>query len=171
MTIASLTAAILADRDRPSTQHNIIPCFVCGHTFVYRGRRDDASGTDRSLNGRFCSIRCQDWFDAGSSALPSADIDYSMKRGSSGFYIDCAHCRMEFESLGLQCSSIECERSLRERQDNLTVMAEAGIEPKAKRQCLQCGTVIPHWRKGRRVSKSVRFCSEKCSKRVRRAAA
>ena len=33
------------------------------------------------------------------------------------------------------------------------------------------GTVIPQWRKGRRVSKAVRFCSEKCSKRARRAAA
>jgi hypothetical protein len=34
-----LASAILADRDRPSTQHNILPCFACGHTFVYRGRR------------------------------------------------------------------------------------------------------------------------------------
>src|SRR5215471_17527312 len=58
MTVKALTAALLADRDRPgSPTHNIVPCFVCGYTFVYRGRRDD-------LNGRFCSLRCRDWYDA-----------------------------------------------------------------------------------------------------------
>jgi hypothetical protein len=36
-------------------------------------------------------------------------------------------------------------------------MAEAGIEAKAKRQCEGCKAVIPAWRKGRKVSKSVRF--------------
>jgi len=168
-TTERLTAAILADRARPTTQHNIVPCFVCGHTFVYKGRRGD-------LNGRFCSMRCQDWYDAGNEPI-GEEIVYRcrdgrpMKRGPKGFYIDCANCRKEFESLGLRCCSIECERSYRERQDNLAVMAQAGIEPKAKRQCEQCKAVIPAWRKGRQVSKSVRFCSEKCSKRARRAAA
>jgi len=56
-----LTAALLADREQHATiqsRHNIIPCFSCGTTFVYRGRQAD-------LNGRFCSMRCQDWFDDG----------------------------------------------------------------------------------------------------------
>src|SRR5262249_8566114 len=56
-----LTAALLADCERYATKqsrHNIIPCFSCGSTFVYRGRQAD-------LNGRFCSMRCQDWFDDG----------------------------------------------------------------------------------------------------------
>ena len=56
-----LTAALLADREHHATKqsrHNIIPCFSCGTTFVYRGRQAD-------LNGRFCSMRCQDWFDDG----------------------------------------------------------------------------------------------------------
>jgi hypothetical protein len=169
MSVTALAAALLADRNRPTTQHNIVPCFVCGHTFVYRGRRGE-------LNGRFCSLRCQDWYDAGNEPI-GEEIVYRwrdstpMRNGTKGFYINCAHCRKEFESLGLRCCSNDCERSLKERQDNLTVMAEAGIEPKAKRQCDQCGTVIPQWRKGRRVSKAVRFCSEKCSKRARRAAA
>jgi len=79
---------------------------------------------------------------------------------------DCAHCRKEFESVGPECCSTDCERFFRERQNNLAVMAKAGIEPKARRQCEQCKAVIPTWRKGRRVSKSVRFCSEKCSKRA-----
>src|SRR5215472_1400852 len=56
-----LTAALLADREQHATKqsrHNIISCFSCGTTFVYRGRQAD-------LNGRFCSMRCQDWFDDG----------------------------------------------------------------------------------------------------------
>jgi hypothetical protein len=52
-----LAADLLADRERDTaSRHNIVPCFSCGHTFVYRGRRDD-------LNGHFCSLRCQAWFD------------------------------------------------------------------------------------------------------------
>ena len=164
-----LAEAILADRARPTTSHNIAPCFVCGHTFVYRGRRGD-------LNGRFCSMRCQNWYDAGNEPIGEETIycwrdGKPMKKGAKGLYIDCAHCRKEFENFGLRCCSTDCERSLRERQDNLSIMAEAGIDPKARRQCERCKAVIPTWRKGRKVSKSVRFCSEKCSKRARRAAA
>jgi hypothetical protein len=54
-----LAALLLSDRDRPpSPRHNIVPCFSCGYTFVYRGRNGD-------LNGRFCSLRCREWFDQG----------------------------------------------------------------------------------------------------------
>ena len=93
-----------------------------------------------------------------------------MRMGPKGFYIDCANCRKEFESLGLRCCSVDCERGYRERQDNLAVMAEAGIEPAPKRQCLLCGTVIPQWRKGRKVSSKTRFCSSKCSVRAKKVA-
>jgi hypothetical protein len=72
-----LAAQLLADRERAtSSRHNIIACFSCGHTFVYRGRRGAASvwigsdedghpSPDTSLSGRFCSLRCQDWHDEG----------------------------------------------------------------------------------------------------------
>ena len=43
-----LAAALLADRERPTIHHNIIPCFVCAYKFVYRGRQGE-------LNGRLCS--------------------------------------------------------------------------------------------------------------------
>jgi hypothetical protein len=164
-----LASALLADRNRQTTQHNIIGCFVCGYRFVYKGRWGE-------LNGNFCSIRCQDWYDAGNEPV-SDEIVYCwregrpMRAGSKGCYIDCANCRKEFESLGLRCCSTECDQGHRERESNLAVMAEAGIEPKARRQCEQCKAVIPTWRKGRKISKSVRFCSEKCSKRAKRAAA
>jgi hypothetical protein len=38
----------------------------CGHTFMYRGRRGD-------LNGRFCSMRCQAWHDAGNQPIGRSD--------------------------------------------------------------------------------------------------
>src|SRR5262249_9980915 len=53
-----LAAALLADRERPTIHHKIIPCLVCAYKFVYRGKQGE-------LNGRFCSMRCQDWYGAG----------------------------------------------------------------------------------------------------------
>ena len=169
-TTERLTAAILADRARPTTQHNIVPCFVCGYTFVYKGRRGD-------LNGRFCSMRCQDWYDAGNAPITDQRIVYRyrdgrpMKSGSKGFYIACAHCREEFESLGLRCCSAECERAHREREENLVIMAQAGIEPTAKRKCEGpgCNAIISKWHKGRKVSRNKRFCSPRCQQRTVRA--
>ena len=73
--------------------------------------------------------------------------------------------------LGPACCSIECERSYTERERNLAVMAEAGIEPAAKRLCPTCGAVIPKWKNGRRVSARVTFCSPKCRIQAHRAAA
>ena len=170
MSVAVIAAAILADRERtPTTRHNIVPCFVCGHTYIYRGRKGD-------LNGRFCSMRCQSWYDAGGGPV-SDEIVYRwrngkpMKKGSQGFYVDCARCHKEFECKGLRCCSAECERALRQRQDNLALMAEAGIAVQPKRQCTQCGAHIPRWRRGRQVSSSTRFCSPRCAQRARRAAA
>jgi hypothetical protein len=55
-----LAANLLADRQRQleRPKHNIVPCWSCGHTFVYRGRQGE-------LNGNFCSLRCQAWYDDG----------------------------------------------------------------------------------------------------------
>ena len=159
-TTERLAAAILADHARPTAQHNIVPCFVCSHTFVYKGRRGDR-------NGRCCSMRCQDWCDAGNPVAVTDSINYGMKRGSKGFYIDCAHCRKEFESLGLRCCTTECERAHREREENLVIMAQAGIEPTAKRKCEGpgCNAIISKWHKGRKVGRNKRFCSPKCQQR------
>jgi hypothetical protein len=71
-----LAANLLADRQRERPKHNIIGCWSCGQTFVYRGRQGAASvwigsdddghaSPDTSLNGNFCSQRCQDWHDDG----------------------------------------------------------------------------------------------------------
>jgi hypothetical protein len=74
--VENLAAAILADRQRERPKHNIVPCWSCGTTYVYRGRQGAASiwtgsdedghpSPDTSLNGNFCSMRCQEWFNAG----------------------------------------------------------------------------------------------------------
>src|SRR5262245_29659558 len=69
------------------------------------------------------------------------------------------------------CSS-ECERRFCERAENMALMAEVGMEPKAKRKCSapDCDNPIPKWRNGRRVSKRARFCdhhSRHCRKNGR----
>ena len=51
-----LAAALLADRKPVATGHNIVACRVCGRTYVYKGRRG-------KLNGNFCSLYCQAWYD------------------------------------------------------------------------------------------------------------
>lgn len=64
---ARLANALLADRagrDTATSRHNIVACFTCGFTFVYKGHTGD-------LNGRFCSMRCQDWYDAGNPPIGS----------------------------------------------------------------------------------------------------
>jgi hypothetical protein len=187
-----LTEALLADRNRVDTDRgDVVACRVCSYSFRNKGRRGE-------LNGNFCSMRCQDWYDAGNPA-PSNPLNYavplrdyvviagppSLKIGSSsyggigiemrstsgGFTIRCASCRREFESKGLRCCSTECERSYRERQENLAVMAEVGIEPAFKRRCAnpECRARIPTWRKRRKVSSLTRFCSPKCARKARTA--
>ena len=78
-----LAKALLADnavRAAREIHHNIIACFSCGHTFVYRGRQGAAStwigsdedghaSPDTSMSGRFCSMRCQQWFDDGNPSF------------------------------------------------------------------------------------------------------
>jgi predicted nucleic acid-binding Zn ribbon protein len=154
----------------------LIDCFSCGRSLVYRGTR-------------FCSARCREWFDAGNP--PYEPLDTSKLYGATwrhvagpsagylprpmrmagkltergrGFYIDCAGCGKEFESRGLRCCSPECERALVARQKNLADMLDV---PTEKRKCETCGANIPRWRNGRKVSKTTRFCSDKCSARAR----
>jgi len=116
-------------------------------------------------------MRCQGAFDAGFTPAADPPADTLMKRTADGFKIACAGCQKEFESTGPRCCSDACERRYRERQANIALMAEAGIEPTKKRRCAApgCSSTIPKWRKGRAVSKSARFCSPACQKRAKRA--
>ena len=83
--IKCLTEALLADGQREPSTHNIVACCVCGHTFVYRGRQGE-------LNGNFCSMPCQLWYDAGNAPV-AAEIfqrrcnGKPMPRTTNGFKI------------------------------------------------------------------------------------
>jgi hypothetical protein len=165
-----MTRLLLADRHRAETDHNVVACFSCGRTYLYKGRQGE-------LNGRFCSMRCQGWFDAGNPSYEQQrerKIIYRwrdgrpMKMGAHGFLIDCAGCGKQFDSKGLRCCSPDCEHRYRERADNLATMAEVGMEPATKHLCASCSSAIPKWRNGRKVSSATRFCSSKCQKRARK---
>ena len=169
MTVAARYAAqIEADRQahiaRP--KYEAPTCFSCGRGFAYKGPQGDDSG-------RFCSARCREWYDAGNPAYEPLDTDrfYSLPKGPTGFYINCAGCQKRFDSRGLRCCSPECERTYRQRGDNAAVMAEVGMTAATKKRPCQapgCTHTIPLWRKGRKVSKATRFCSDKCSAKARR---
>jgi hypothetical protein len=92
-----------------------------------------------------------------------------MKKTGDGCLIACAACCKQFNRSGLRCCSDDCERRYCERQRNLKIMAEVGIEAAAKKVCADpgCSAVIPKWRKGRKVSSSTRFCSPKCARKAR----
>jgi hypothetical protein len=154
--------------------NNTVQCFSCGYGMTYR-------------RSRFCSDRCREWFDVNNPGLAQEWLERKraawrviagppgtvgteyynpgLRSTKAGCLIDCAHCGQEFDSKGLRCCSRDCEQSYRERQHNLAVMAEVGVEPTAKRQCQTCGARIPKWRKGRKVSSATRFCSRKCARR------
>lgn len=165
-----LAKALLADQARVREAEVVPACFVCGVRRTLRFRR-------------FCSERCRDAYDGG---YPGHEQDWlrpamapiyrdsaghRMWSTATGFLIRCAGCQKEFDSKGLKYCSPDCGRRDRERQGNLAVMAEVGVEPKAKRLCQApgCGATIPQWTKGKRTRSSQRFCSSKCASRVRAA--
>jgi hypothetical protein len=85
-------------------------CVACGWSYTPKAEGDDST--------RFCSARCREAYDAG---FPPHDPRYHTKGnqrwyalplGREGFKIDCAGCGKRFDSLGLRCCSIECERGL-----------------------------------------------------------
>jgi hypothetical protein len=162
-----LAEAIARDILKPAAKpQQSRDCFACGRSFTYRGPCGDDSG-------RFCSSRCRIGFEAG---LPPYDPDYASKTnprwyslpiGPTGFRIDCAHCRQWFNSRGLRCCSLDCERDLHRKQELEDELANDPFRA-VKRRCAGCGGNIPNWRNGRRVSKATRFCSDRCRKKTGR---
>jgi hypothetical protein len=143
--------------ERPAAK--VFPnCFCCGVTY--------SKG-----DGRFCSTRCRDAYDAGFPAYRPTVVKYSLPIRGAGFEIICAGCRQPFSSKGLRCCSQACERKHREREEIAAVMAEAGLEPSERRKCEDCGGNIPRWtgvgKARREVRKDARFCSSRCSQKSR----
>src|SRR5262249_12003231 len=154
MTTAAIKESIRRDRkrERPNSTQ-ICECFACGRGMVYRVPRGDESG-------RFCTPACRSFYDLGFApavgdptaiyerhhrVVAGGDPGYMpqlMRIARHGFVIDCAGCQQQFEGRGLRCCSVECERRCRERSDNVTVLAEIGVDAPAKRRCEACGAAI-----------------------------
>jgi hypothetical protein len=156
----ALAREMLAERKAPTL--DLLHCFACGRRFIYRGPKGDESG-------RFCSTRCREAFDQG---LPAYDPDYASKSnqrwyhlplGPTGFLIARVGCGQQFDSKGLRACSPACEDAYRRRLE----LAKDPFRP-IKRKCAKCDKDIPNWRKGRRVSRATRFCSDRCSAEARR---
>jgi hypothetical protein len=102
----------------------------------------------------------------------SQQLSRGINRGRSrtGWLIDCFGCGKEFDSAGLRCCSVECERRYLKRGENDELMAEVGMERPTKRKCEApgCGKDIPNWTNGRRTSVTKRFCSPKCRQRAQK---
>jgi hypothetical protein len=150
---AEIARDILNRNARPT--HQSSTCFACGRPYT-KG------------DGRFCHPRCRAGFDLGLPPFEPLDLDkfYSLPKAATGFHINCACCRSRFDSRGWRCCSIECQRDLRRKQE---LDAELANDPfrVIKRKCLGCGGDIPNWRRGRRISKTTRFCSRRCARKHR----
>lgn len=175
---------MIADRERDQTEtQNIAQYFMCNHGMVYRGKRfcSDCCRDYYDDGNAGCA---QTWLQANPgfgitgwtvvAGPPGVDVGSDpyatfrpsdRRQGSKGVVIDCAACAKPFDSTGLRCCSTTCERRYREREENLKLIAEAGIELAAKRKCAECGDPIPTWRNGRRVSRATRYCSARCQQR------
>jgi hypothetical protein len=155
----------------PSTRSSSVECFLCGRSYTYKVPSGDDSG-------RFCSEKHRKDYDTGyrrpepvdpfkptswrvmAGSSPGYLPSTPMQRGQEGWYITCPGCGREFESNGQRCCGADCEERLCEHAENMALMAEVGMEPKAKRKCSVpgCDNPIPKWRNGRRVSQRARFC-------------
>jgi hypothetical protein len=185
--VKRLTEALLADRHRGETERtDITKCFMCGFGMLYRGS-SFCSDRCRDFYDAGEPGHEQNWLHGPKTeSLPLTNLKViagppSIEIGSfyhhlgdlpatptkctvAGYMVRCTGCGKKFESRGLRCCSGDCWRRYKQRQENLALMAEAGIEPLPKKLCATCGGKIPTWRNGRRVSKATRFCSPKCAR-------
>ena len=155
--VEALTNAIMQDRQRDRPREVAPLCFGCGRAYT-PGAIGDV--------GRFCSLRCRDAFDSGFPAYapPRSYRELVAGQGPLGMLINCSGCGKKFDSCGLRYCSIECRRASRRKQE---LDAELAGQPfrAVKRRCGHCGGAISNWRKGRRVSSAVKFCSPRCQRK------
>jgi hypothetical protein len=166
----TIAAALFAEATAPAeskASRGIVECLTCRSTFVYR------KPDDLERNGRFCSQRCRDGFDACiTNKLPAiAYFDCHARRMAMrgpGFVVKCPGCDGEFISAGLRCCSPACERSYRDRQEAKAVAARLGHKARPTRTCEGCGKRIPRYTAtGKATRSDVRTCSAKCLRAVR----
>lgn len=169
---AAIRAAIIDDRTKTSPPRvSVGPCFTCGRSCV-------------QTEGRFCSDRCRNSFDAGARPYEppptSREImerfpvsDKILGQGNRGAVIKCPGCKRRFESLGLRYCSKDCRDRAEQRANLREDMGPLALEHVDRRRMCEaegCANRIPLFRKGRAVSKATRYCSSACAQRARKAA-
>jgi ribosomal protein L24E len=182
-----LADRLMEDRAKRASKSagNIGGCFLCGRSYSVLPPMGDNST-------RFCSDKCQEAYDAG--AMPARDVNpfavpadqwrviagplpgympkIAMQQGKHGFYINCLHCKREFESKGLRCCSVECERAYQGRVAAAQVVAEVGGTLTEKRKCSICGGPIPKYvgtgKHRRLTNKTKTTCSNRCQEKARK---
>jgi hypothetical protein len=179
--VGKLARQILDDRAKPRPAPRVGCCFLCGRSYSTQSLDGDSST-------QFCSAKCRGAYDAGIALAvepnpfvvdqwrviagppPGRMPKAPRMMGRHGFYIDCLHCKREFESRGLRCCSAECGRALKSRADTAATMAEVGMVLIEKRKCESCGGDIPNWTgegfKRHRTRKSQRYCSARCQRKA-----
>jgi hypothetical protein len=192
---ATLARVIEADllAEKPAAKDDAMSCHACGRPYMYRGPHGDASGrfcSDRCRDAYDAGWPAYDpdihepdrrksnWIPLGKLRVVAGPPVYDplagsrqlsrgiKRRGAHGWIIECFGCGQYFDSTGLRCCSVKCERAYLDRQDAIQAMAEVGMEAPTKRKCQLegCPHYIPNWRNGRRVSQATKFCSPKCQK-------
>src|SRR5262245_19735200 len=135
-----LAAAIARDiLARPEPQSKYPSCFSCGRTYS-RGE------------GRFCSERCREGFDAG---VPPYDPDYVRKvseEPSSAWRVVAGPPGV---NIGSPLYAPILERDERRRRE---LEAKRGGELIRPRRLCACGAKLPVWIDGRKVSDRRKYC-------------
>jgi len=151
MKAKDLAQLLLQEREPPASHVETQQCFACGRSFL-------------RTNGRFCSSRCGDAFDAGLPPYERIAPRFDLPLGTSGFRVACKNCDKVFDSRGLRCCSADCEREYRRKLELETELQRQTFRA-VKPRCLECDRPMKLWRDGRRVSRRRLFCSDRCRKR------
>jgi hypothetical protein len=183
--VDKLAQRLLDDRTRHRPVARVGGCFLCGKSYSPQPPTGDDST-------RFCSAKCREAYDAG--AMPAVELNafavppegwrviagpspgympkQAMRMGRHGFFIDCLHCRKEFESKGLRCCSTECERAYTGRAKTVATLAEIGEVLAEKRACAICGGPMSRYvgtgKHRRLANKTKTTCSNRCRAKARK---
>jgi hypothetical protein len=146
----SRLAAILARdllRTEEPTKTETPTCFACGRSMLHRP-------TDGDDNSRFCSIRCQEAYDAGFPAYGSRKVDvfdvpisaWRVVAGPPGVEIGSQYYAPIIEAVERRRKRLARSRS-----------GEELIRP--RKLCQRCGAKLPVWANGKQVRSDRKFCT------------
>lgn len=110
-----------------------------GRTMAPGHRRASQSNAKAAPRKCLCLVA----YDAG--YLHRTDGDgYAFPVRGEGFLIDCRHCRRPFNSKGLRCCSVGCERTIVERAAITAAhdFSARSSQPRPSRECAQNGRLM-----------------------------